>query len=71
MWVMKKLTVRLADHEYQDLSRLAQRKERSLNDLVREAVRLYAREGNNGLKPVESRFIPSINPRGSHAPTMS
>jgi predicted transcriptional regulator len=38
---MKKLTVRFADQEYEGLSQLAQNKERSLNDLVREAVRQY------------------------------
>ena len=38
---MKKLTVRFADGEYEGLRQLAQSKERSLNDLVREAVRKY------------------------------
>jgi predicted HicB family RNase H-like nuclease len=45
---MKKLTVRFADKEYEDLSMLAQHKERSLNDLVREAVRQYVQRETTG-----------------------
>lgn len=39
--VMQKLTVRFLDKEHQDLTKLSQKTERSLNDLVREAVRQY------------------------------
>ncbi|MFB2767887.1 ribbon-helix-helix protein, CopG family [Pelatocladus sp. BLCC-F211] len=38
---MQKLTVRFSDKEHQDLTKLSQKTERSLNDLVREAVRQY------------------------------
>lgn len=38
---MQKLTVRFSDREHEGLTRLAQQTERSMNDLVREAVREY------------------------------
>ncbi|WP_414581257.1 ribbon-helix-helix protein, CopG family [Scytonema sp. PCC 10023] len=38
---MQKLTVRFSDKEHQDLTKLSQNTERSLNDLIREAVRQY------------------------------
>jgi predicted HicB family RNase H-like nuclease len=38
---MKKLTVRFADSEYEDLTQRSIEVERSLNEIVREAVREY------------------------------
>ncbi|WP_442994328.1 ribbon-helix-helix protein, CopG family [Scytonema sp. PRP1] len=38
---MQKLTVRFSDKEHQDLTKLSEKTERSLNDLIREAVRQY------------------------------
>ncbi len=45
---MQKLTVRFSDKEYQDLARLSQKTERSLNDLVRESVRQYTEKETKG-----------------------
>ena len=38
---MKRFTVRLSDKEHEDLEKLSLDLERSINDMVREAVRLY------------------------------
>ncbi len=46
--VMQKLTVRFSDKEYQDLTRLSQKAERSLNDLIREAIRQYMEKETKG-----------------------
>jgi predicted transcriptional regulator len=40
---MQKLTVRFSDEEYENLSKIAQQKERSFNELVREALREYVK----------------------------
>ncbi len=45
---MQKLTVRFSDKEYQDLTQISQKTERSLNDLVREAVRQYVEKETKG-----------------------
>ena len=39
---MQRLNVRLSDKEYEDLVKLSKLTERSMNDLVREAIRQYA-----------------------------
>jgi predicted HicB family RNase H-like nuclease len=41
---MQKLTVRFSGSEHQGLVKLSKKEERSLNDLVREAVRKYLEE---------------------------
>jgi predicted DNA-binding protein len=38
---MKRVSVRFADKEHEDLEKLSQELERSMNDLIREAVRQY------------------------------
>jgi len=40
---MQKLTVRFSDEEYENLTKIVQQKERSFNELVREAVREYVK----------------------------
>ncbi|MCY7284086.1 MAG: ribbon-helix-helix domain-containing protein [Cyanobacteria bacterium CAN_BIN43] len=45
---MQKLTVRFSDEEYNALTLLAERKERSLNEIVREAVREYLAANTRG-----------------------
>jgi predicted transcriptional regulator len=45
---MQKLTVRFSDKEYQDLSKISQKTERSFNELVREAVRQYIEKETKG-----------------------
>ena len=44
---MKRVSVRFADKEHQDLAVLAQNEGRSINDLVREAVRLHIQNQTN------------------------
>ncbi|MBW4585218.1 ribbon-helix-helix protein, CopG family [Aetokthonos hydrillicola Thurmond2011] len=41
---MQRLSTRLSDKEYEDLVKLSQQTERSLNDLVREAIRKFIQE---------------------------
>ncbi|MCY7277365.1 MAG: ribbon-helix-helix protein, CopG family [Phormidesmis sp. CAN_BIN44] len=38
---MKRVSVRFADKEHEDLANLSKQLERSLNDLIRESVRQY------------------------------
>ncbi len=38
---MKRVSVRFADQEHEGLAALSEQTERSLNDLIREAVRQY------------------------------
>jgi len=38
---MKRISIRFADKEHDELSALSKEMERSINDLVREAVRQY------------------------------
>ena len=45
---MQKLTVRFSDEEYAGLVLLAERKERSLNEMVREAVREHLKANTGG-----------------------
>jgi predicted transcriptional regulator len=45
---MQKLTVRFSDKEYQELTKLSQEMERSLNELVRESVRQYVQRETKG-----------------------
>ncbi|MGV0027327.1 ribbon-helix-helix protein, CopG family [Phormidesmis priestleyi] len=41
---MKKLTVRCSDEEYESLLRYCEKKERSLNDVLRELIRRLTTE---------------------------
>ena len=45
---MQKLTVRFSDKEHQDLTNLSHKTERSLNDLIREAVRQFVEKETKG-----------------------
>jgi len=45
---MKKLTVRFSDEEYAGFVLLAEKKERSLNEIVREAIREYIKANTQG-----------------------
>jgi predicted HicB family RNase H-like nuclease len=45
---MKRVSVRFADKEHEDLALLSEEKERSLNDLIREAVRQYLAANTRG-----------------------
>ena len=38
---MQRMNLRLSDQEYEDLVKLSKETERSLNDLVREAIRQF------------------------------
>ncbi len=39
---MQRYNLRLSDQEYERLKKIAQETERSINDLIREAIRQYA-----------------------------
>lgn len=41
---MKAVTVRFSDREHEKLAKLSQKVERSINELVREAVRIYVEQ---------------------------
>lgn len=45
---MKRISVRFADKEYEDLVKLGSQLERSLNDLIREAVRQHVKGNTRG-----------------------
>ncbi|NJR48903.1 MAG: ribbon-helix-helix protein, CopG family [Leptolyngbyaceae cyanobacterium CSU_1_3] len=45
---MKRISVRFADKEHEDLEKLSQQLERSMNDLIREAVRKYVQSQSSG-----------------------
>jgi len=45
---MKQVSVRFADKEHEDLALLSQQLERSLNDVIREAVRQYVERNTRG-----------------------
>ncbi len=38
---MMRISLRLSDKEYEDLAKISKKTERSLNDLVREAIRQF------------------------------
>jgi predicted transcriptional regulator len=45
---MQQRTVRFSDQEHQDLTKLSLKTERSLNDLIREAIRQYVERETKG-----------------------
>ena len=45
---MKRVSVRFADKEHEDLVELGEQTERSMNDLIREAVRQYLAANTRG-----------------------
>lgn len=45
---MQRLNIRLSDKEYENLVKLSKLTERSMNDLVREAIRQYTVKETEG-----------------------
>ncbi|WP_442936849.1 ribbon-helix-helix protein, CopG family [Nostoc sp.] len=51
---MSRFSARFSKEEYEELVQLSKKKERSINDLIREAVRQYVEQSNKTSKPDKS-----------------
>ncbi len=48
---MSRFSARFSKEEYESLAKLSKQKERSINELIREAVRQYVERETSSLKP--------------------